>query len=73
MIFKNNERVYKFALENNGPERGSVRLEAHNPKWKRLFCRSFDLKMPLGFEVPFAGTAIYFGMDYLGAIYKSVR
>lgn len=39
----------------------------------QLLSTGFDLKMPMGFEVPFAGTAIYFGMDYLGAIYKSVR
>ncbi len=31
-----------------------------------------DLKLPLGFEIPFARTAIYFGMDYMGAAYRSV-
>jgi GrpB-like predicted nucleotidyltransferase (UPF0157 family) len=38
-----------------------------------LLSTGYDLRLPLGFEVPFSGTAIYFGMDYLGAKYKSVR
>jgi GrpB-like predicted nucleotidyltransferase (UPF0157 family) len=32
-----------------------------------------DPQLPLGFEVPFANTAVYFGMDYMGAAYKSMR
>jgi GrpB-like predicted nucleotidyltransferase (UPF0157 family) len=39
----------------------------------QLVSTGYDLKLPLGFEVPFSGTAIYFGMDYMGAIYRSVR
>jgi GrpB-like predicted nucleotidyltransferase (UPF0157 family) len=39
----------------------------------QLLSTGYDLKLPLGFEVPFAGTAIYFGMDYEGAHYRSVR
>ncbi len=39
----------------------------------QLVSTGYDLKLPLGFEVPFSGTAIYFGMDYLGAIYRSIR
>ncbi|MBX9704247.1 MAG: NAD(P)H-dependent oxidoreductase, partial [Silvanigrellaceae bacterium] len=38
-----------------------------------LLSTGYDLKLPFGFEVPFIGLAIYFGMDYLGAKYKSVR
>ncbi len=38
-----------------------------------LVATGYDPKLPLGFEVPFAATAIYFGMDYLGARYKSAR
>lgn len=38
-----------------------------------LLTTGYDLKLPLGFEVPFAGTAIYFGIDYVGAKYKSCR
>lgn len=38
-----------------------------------LLSTGYDLKLPLGFEVPIAGTAIYFGIDYIGAKYKSVR
>jgi hypothetical protein len=29
-----------------------------------------DAQLPYGFEVPFISTALYFGMDYLGASYK---
>ncbi|MGZ3742472.1 MAG: GrpB family protein, partial [Pseudobdellovibrionaceae bacterium] len=39
----------------------------------QLLSTGYDLKLPLGFEVPFAATAIYFGMDYMGASYRSVR
>jgi GrpB-like predicted nucleotidyltransferase (UPF0157 family) len=39
----------------------------------QLVSTGYDLKLPLGFEVPFSGTAIYLGMDYLGAIYRSIR
>jgi GrpB-like predicted nucleotidyltransferase (UPF0157 family) len=38
-----------------------------------LLSTGYDLKLPLGFEVPFAGTAIYFGIDYVGAKYRSCR
>ncbi|MGZ3693326.1 MAG: flavodoxin family protein [Bdellovibrionota bacterium] len=31
-----------------------------------------DDRLPFGFEVPFASTAMYLGMDYLGASYHSV-
>ncbi|MBX2988314.1 MAG: NAD(P)H-dependent oxidoreductase [Bdellovibrionaceae bacterium] len=31
-----------------------------------------DSNLPFGFEVPFSATAIYFGMDYMGIVYKSV-
>jgi GrpB-like predicted nucleotidyltransferase (UPF0157 family) len=36
-----------------------------------LLATGSDLKLPMGFEVPFVSTAIYFGMDYLGAQYRS--
>jgi GrpB-like predicted nucleotidyltransferase (UPF0157 family) len=29
-----------------------------------------DSRLPIGFEVPFAATGIYFGMDYMGALYR---
>jgi len=47
--------------------------EALYGKKLELVSTGYDFKLPMGFEVPFAGTAIYFGMDYLGARYKSVR
>lgn len=39
----------------------------------QLLSTGSDLTLPLGFEVPFSATSIYFGMDYLGACYKSVK
>ena len=36
-----------------------------------LLSTGSDDRLPLGFEVPFASTAIYLGMDYLGAKYKT--
>jgi GrpB-like predicted nucleotidyltransferase (UPF0157 family) len=39
----------------------------------QLLSTGYDARLPLGFEVPFSATAIYFGMDYMGAIYRSVR
>lgn len=47
--------------------------EALYGKKLQLISTGYDSILPLGFEVPFAGTAIYFGMDYLGSMYKSVR
>lgn len=47
--------------------------EALYGKKVRLVSTGYDLNLPLGFEVPFSGTSIYFGMDYVGATYKSVR
>lgn len=38
-----------------------------------LVSTGYDLKLPLGFEVPFSATAIYFGIDYMGSTYRSVR
>jgi len=38
-----------------------------------LLSTGYDLRLPMGFEVPFSSTAIYFGMDYMGATYRSVR
>jgi GrpB-like predicted nucleotidyltransferase (UPF0157 family) len=37
-----------------------------------LFSTGSDKRLPFGFEVPFSSTAIYLGMDYLGAKYKAV-
>lgn len=39
----------------------------------KVLSTGYDPTLPLGFEVPFAGTAIYFGMDYLGAEYRSTQ
>ena len=39
----------------------------------QLVSTGADLTLPYGFEVPFTGTAIYLGMDYMGALYKSVN
>jgi GrpB-like predicted nucleotidyltransferase (UPF0157 family) len=47
--------------------------EALYGKKLELLATGYDLKLPLGFEVPFAATSIYFGIDYLGAKYRSVR
>lgn len=38
-----------------------------------LISTGYEEKMPVGFEVPFSCTAIYFGMDYMGARYKMMR
>lgn len=37
----------------------------------KVLATGHDLTLPLGFEVPFSSTAIYFGMDYMGCEYKS--
>lgn len=39
----------------------------------QLLATGYDINLPLGFEVPFSCTSMYFGMDYMGAHYKSVR
>jgi GrpB-like predicted nucleotidyltransferase (UPF0157 family) len=39
----------------------------------QLYSTGYDLKLPLGFDVPINGTSIYFGMDYMGPVYKAVR
>ena len=39
----------------------------------KVLSTGYDLTPPLGFEVPFSATAIYFGMDYMGCEYKSTR
>lgn len=44
--------------------------EALNGKKVQLLATGGNLKLPIGFEVPFTGTAIYLGMDYMGAIYR---
>lgn len=36
-----------------------------------LLSTGSDARLPMGFEVPFASTAIYLAMDYLGARYRS--
>lgn len=38
-----------------------------------LLPTGYDDRLPHGFEVSFSGTANYFGMDYMGAEYRSVR
>lgn len=47
--------------------------EALCGKKLELVSTGYDLRLPLGFEVPFSATSIYFGIDYLGARYKSTR
>lgn len=47
--------------------------EALYGKKVQLLSTGYDLRLPMGFEVPFSATAIYFGMDYMGAVYRSVR
>jgi GrpB-like predicted nucleotidyltransferase (UPF0157 family) len=47
--------------------------EALYGKRLELIVTGYDEDLPLGFEVPFSATAIYFGMDYVGATYRSVR
>jgi GrpB-like predicted nucleotidyltransferase (UPF0157 family) len=47
--------------------------EALCGKRVQLLSTGYDLAPPLGFEVPFSATAIYFGMDYMGCTYKSIR
>lgn len=47
--------------------------EALYGKKVHLLATGYDERLPHGFEVPFAGTAIYFGMDYMGAQYRCVR
>ncbi len=39
----------------------------------QILATGYDQALPMGFEVPFAGTAIYFGLDYMGATYRSIR
>lgn len=38
-----------------------------------LLSTGYDLEAPIGFEVPFVSTSYYFGMDYMGFTYESVR
>jgi GrpB-like predicted nucleotidyltransferase (UPF0157 family) len=45
--------------------------EALYGKKMSLVSTGSDERLPLGFEVPFISTAIYLGMDYLGAKYKN--
>lgn len=47
--------------------------EALYGKRIKVLSTGYDPSLPLGFEVPFAGTAIYFGMDYMGAEYRSTQ
>lgn len=47
--------------------------EALYGKQIKVLSTGYDSALPLGFEVPFAGTAIYFGMDYMGAEYSSTQ
>lgn len=47
--------------------------EALYGKRIKVLSTGYDQVLPLGFEVPFAGTAIYFGMDYMGAEYRSTQ
>lgn len=47
--------------------------EALQGKRVQLLSTGYDRTLPIGFEVPFAGISIYFGMDYMGALYKSMR
>lgn len=45
--------------------------EALYGKKVRLLSTGSDERLPNGFEVPFSSTAIYLGMDYLGADYRA--
>lgn len=45
--------------------------EALYGKRIHLVATGHELNLPLGFEVPISCTAMYFGMDYMGAIYRS--
>lgn len=55
--------------------RGEHKLlgEALYGKKVSLLSTGYDDRLPMGFEVPFASTAQYLGMDYLGAQYKSFK
>lgn len=45
--------------------------EALYGKRVHLVSTGYDLKLPLGFETPISCIAMYFGMDYMGAAYRS--
>lgn len=47
--------------------------EALYGKRIKVLSTGHDSSLPLGFEVPFVATAIYFGMDYMGADYRSTQ
>lgn len=75
--------VYWYAMSSsmkNFFDRFSSLLSgAHKPLGEALYGKKFclistgsDERLPYGFEVPFSSTAIYLGMDYLGAKYKAV-
>ncbi len=53
--------------------RSKVLGESLYGKKFQVLSTGYDTNPPFGFEVPFAGTAIYFGMDYLGLDYISAR
>lgn len=38
----------------------------------KILCTGSDVGIPFGFEASISATAIYFGIDYLGADYKSI-
>jgi hypothetical protein len=41
---------------------------------KLIVCSTgYEDNLPVGFEVPFIGTSIYFGIDYLGIKYKTIK
>jgi GrpB-like predicted nucleotidyltransferase (UPF0157 family) len=47
--------------------------EALYGKQMRLLSTGYDDRLPFGFEVPLASTALYLGMDYFGAEYRAVK
>ncbi len=53
---------------------GELRILGQSLRGKelRLVATGADSRLPPGFEIPFSATAIYFGMDYMGARYKCV-
>jgi GrpB-like predicted nucleotidyltransferase (UPF0157 family) len=61
----------RFSNLMNGPHKALG--ESLCGKRIRVLATGYDLTPPLGFEVPFSATAIYFGMDYMGCDYKSTR
>ncbi len=58
----------RFSNLLRGPHKGLG--EALAGKKVLLLSTGSDERLPFGFEVPFASTAIYLAMDYLGANYK---